>query len=106
LRGEKRRSRRLLGELFPTGRHQVQIRPREFLSTKLEYPANGERTGGFQTVIRPAFLQRVDKMFKFNGHSFGPIEGGNLKRFAVVNVDNAAHDVDYRVNLCVRRETE
>ena len=57
-------------------------------------------------MIRPAFLQRVDKMFKFNGHSFGPIEGGNLKRFAVVNVDNAAHDVDYRVNLCVRRETE
>src|SRR5688500_4682857 len=41
LRSAKRRSRRLRTERFSPGSHQAQTRSEQFLSTKLEYRANG-----------------------------------------------------------------
>ena len=37
--------------------------------------------------------------FRADGDRF---KGGNLKRFILVDVDGSAHNVGYRVNLCVR----
>src|ERR1051326_3819208 len=63
LRSGKRRSRRLPGKSSPTGTHQAQIRPGEFLPTKLQHPARPQRRGGFVDFpdFEPARTRRRER---------------------------------------------